>query len=118
MGGESAAYALWFGLTGKVELREEDPEAAPAAGEDAGPSGNGDVAELQKDVDKKVVGQRADAVMAAAGGGDAVFRSSGGGLPITVLHGGEIWGLGVGGQAVGGCLKSGSDSGDRSRFGR
>jgi hypothetical protein len=64
-----------------VELRKERPEATPAAGEDAGPAGIGGGAELDEDVDENVVGQSAEAVLAAA---VRELRSLG---CITVLHG-------------------------------
>ena len=56
MGGEDGGYAVWVGVGEKVQAREEGPEAAPAAGEDAGPSGDGGVAEPEKDVNENVVG--------------------------------------------------------------
>ena len=53
-----------------MELREESPDAAPAAGEDAGPSGDGGVAEREEDVDEEVVRQCAEPDLDAGGIGE------------------------------------------------
>jgi len=60
---------------GEAELREEAPDAAPAAGEDAGPNcvASG---EAEEDEDEDVVGERAEAVLSGEGG----LRALGGGL--------------------------------------
>jgi hypothetical protein len=90
MGGEGEAYVM--GVTvGEEELRQEGPEAAPAAGEDAGPRGAGGVEDLEKDMDKQVVGKRAEAVLpvAVAAVGKPAFP--GWDLRVALLHGGKIW---------------------------
>lgn len=110
MGGESAAYALWFGLTGKVELREEDPER-------------------RQRLERTLV--RAATATLRSFRRMWIRRSSGSALmqswPLLAaatqcfgrLHGGEIWGLGVGVRRLGGVsnrvqtLETGVDLGDR-----
>lgn len=44
------------GVAGDAELREERPDAAPAAGEGAGLGGGGGGAEAEQDVQEDVVG--------------------------------------------------------------
>jgi hypothetical protein len=51
---ERGAYAVVLDVV-EAELREEGPEAAPAAGKDAGPSGLSGVADQDKDVYEQVV---------------------------------------------------------------
>jgi hypothetical protein len=71
----------------KAERREQPPEAAPATGEDAGPRGDGGVVELEKDLDKNVVGKLAEAVLAAAAvTAIGELGPLGGDLPVAVLH--------------------------------
>lgn len=84
MRGEGGGYAVV--LDAEADLREERPEAAPAAGEHAGPGGGFSVAEAVEDVEEDVVGQRAQAVLplpllADAGAGGAELGSLGGGFP-------------------------------------
>jgi len=103
---------------GEAELREEAPDAAPAAGEDAGPNcvASG---EAEEDEDEDVVGERAEAVLAGGGGLGAL----GGGLPGARLHGNGIglaeWGggatrrgsaVGVAGAGGGGCGSVGEET--------
>jgi hypothetical protein len=52
MGFEDEAYALGVTGRGEAEPREQPPEAAPVIREDAGPRGDDDVAELEKDLDQ------------------------------------------------------------------
>jgi hypothetical protein len=66
MGLEGGADAVWTGGRVEAELREQRPDGAPVAGEDAGPRGGGGVAELEKDVDNVDFGKRAEEVLAAA----------------------------------------------------
>lgn len=68
VGGEGGDYAVVLDAVGEGELREEGPEAAPPAGEDAGPGGGRGVAELDEDADEHVVWKRAEAVLAACSG--------------------------------------------------
>ena len=67
---------------GEAELREEPPDAAPAAGENASPDYLGS-AEAEEDEDEDVVGERAEAVLSGEGG----LRALGGGLLAARLHG-------------------------------
>jgi hypothetical protein len=80
MGLEGGADALRTSGRVEAELREQRPEAAPVAGEDAGLGGGGGVAELDKDLDKNAVGKRAEAVLAGRKPGRR------GDLPVDVLH--------------------------------
>ncbi|CAD6271168.1 unnamed protein product [Miscanthus lutarioriparius] len=66
---EKLADAVAIRAEVKAELREEGPEAAPAAREHAGPRGLGGGDEAQKDVDKEIVGKGAEAVLAVSAGG-------------------------------------------------
>ena len=99
-----------------MELREESPDAAPAAGEDAGPSGDGGVAELEEDVDEEVVRQCTEPVL-DAGGVRKLWRP----LLRHALHGstrqevggapqvtsGRRWlGMGMGRDSGGDCTES------------
>jgi hypothetical protein len=64
---------------GEAELREERPDAAPAAGEDAGPARGGGGAEAEEDEDQDVVGEQAETVLAGGcvgfgGGGIHALR--------------------------------------------
>lgn len=83
VGGEGGADAVAVGFGAEIELREEVPEVAPAAGEDAGPSSTAG-AYAEKDMDENVVGKRAEAVLAvaavavAAAAGDVGFLAVGG----------------------------------------
>jgi hypothetical protein len=81
VGSEGGADAVRLDAGRKVELRKERPEAKPAAGEDACPTGGGGAAELDEDVDENVVGQSAEAVLAAT------VREVGSLGSIAVLHG-------------------------------
>lgn len=89
MGGEGGGYKVGGGVSGEVDLREKGPEAAPAAGEETGSGGDGGIAELVKDVENQVIGQRAEEVVgASATGGGGEPGSLGGGFAVAVLHGG------------------------------
>lgn len=66
---EKLADAVAIRAEVKAELREEGPEAAPAAREHAGPRGLGGGDEAQKDVDKEIVGKGAEAVLAISAEG-------------------------------------------------
>jgi hypothetical protein len=65
VGVEGVTEAVGLGGDLEVELREEGPDAAPAAGEDAGSGGDGG-AEAEEDEDEDVIGERAEGVLAAA----------------------------------------------------
>jgi hypothetical protein len=66
MGFEDAADDGGIPAGVKPEVWEQLPEAAPAAGEDAGPRCDLSIQELDKDVDQTVVRKRGEAVLAAA----------------------------------------------------
>jgi len=91
MGLEGGTDAVGIDGREKRELREQPPEAAPATGEDAGPRGDGGVAELAEDVYEDVLGKRAEAVLAAAVAAIRELGSLSGDLPVAVLHGERVW---------------------------
>lgn len=81
-GFENPADAGAVGPEVEAELREEGPQAAPAAGEEAGPDGGGGVVEAREDEDEEVVRERAEVVLAVAG----ELRVLGGELAAALRH--------------------------------
>ncbi|TVU40464.1 hypothetical protein EJB05_13930, partial [Eragrostis curvula] len=68
VGGERGGDEVGRRGEAEAQLREEGPHAAPAAGQDAGPTAGGGGVEAEQDENKGVVWKRAEVVLAGAGG--------------------------------------------------
>ncbi|TVU40465.1 hypothetical protein EJB05_13931, partial [Eragrostis curvula] len=105
VGGERGGDEVGRREEAETQLREKGPHAAPAAGEDAGPTGGIGGVEAEQDEDQDVVRERAEPVVAVAG---AVVGRLGAArdLATALVHGDEGFGIfSAGAAAAGSCSK-------------